>query len=440
MISLPMKVYSLPRGGIVYDDPTVPPRGAAVTAFLPGLSVVSLVQHTGKKAAPVVAVGDRVREGMIVGRGQGPGSANVHATVPGRVIKTVSWKGEDGRLNEALVIAMEGSFEKLGRAEEVFPWEGLTAFDLQRLIAEYGVVEMEGPGRPAADLLRSFYAAREPAALVVRCVFDDPWLQADYALCRERPAAVAEGALIAARAGGLNRIIFAVSHREKEIGTLLMNHRSRSLPPADLVLTGSRYPQRNHRELERALRRYGKDAGLEIGAILPLGPATLAAIHDAVKLKKPVLERYVAVGGSAIKNPQVLKVRIGTRIGEIFAECGGFVDRPRRTGTGSPLMGRAVTDLDEPVIKTSFAVFAVLQKQVGAPERSRCIGCGECRRVCPLGIDPEALYKYEEDSGREALPGRADECYGCGCCELVCPSRLPLRTGIMGLSVKGNAG
>jgi electron transport complex protein RnfC len=207
-----------------------------------------------------------------------------------------------------------------------------------------------------------------------------------------------------------------------------------------MVLTGSRYPQRSHRELERTLRRYGKDTGLEIGAILPLGPATLAAIHDAVKLKKPVLERYIAVGGSAIKNPQILKVRIGKRIGEIFAECGGFVDTPRRTGTGSPLMGRAVTDLDEPVIKTSFAVFAVLKKQLGAPGRSRCIGCGECRQVCPLGIDPEALYKYKEDSGREAFPGCADECYGCGCCELVCPSRLPLRTGIMGLSAKGNPG
>jgi electron transport complex protein RnfC len=428
-----MKTYSFPRGGIVYDDPSAPARFPAVTAFLPGLSVISLAQHAGKGAKPVVGVGDRVREGMLVGRGRGAGSANVHATVPGRVVKMVSWKGEDGCAHDALVIVMEGSFEKLGRPQEPSPWEGLTAFDLQRLISEYGIVEMEAPGRPVADLLRALHMAREPAALVVRCVFDDPWLQADYALCRERPDAVAEGARIAARAGGMNRVIFAVSYKEQETGTLLMKYMKRSGLLTEMVLTGSRYPQRNQKELERVLRDYEKDADITLGAILPLGPATLAAVCDAVTLKKPVLERYVAVGGSAIKTPQIMKVRIGTRIGEIFAECGGFTDTPRRTGTGSPLMGCGAADLDEPVIKTSFALFALLEKQPGARGEYRCIACGECRRVCPLGLDPEALYKYGKGRGREAPSGNGDaeECYGCGCCELVCPSRLPLRTGIM---------
>jgi electron transport complex protein RnfC len=373
---------------------------------------------------------------MLIGRGQGPDSANIHATVPGRVVKMVSWKGEDGRPNDALVIALEGSFEKLGRPEEIFPWEGLTAFDLHRLIAEYGVVEMEGAGWPLADTFRAIHSAREPVTLVVRCVFDDPWLQADYALCRERPAAVACGARIAARAGGVNRIIVAVSQNEKELGTLLLDNLKQSALPVEMVVTGSRYPQRCRPELERVMRRYEKDTGVQIGAVLPLGPGTLAAVYDAVVLKKPVLERYVAVGGSAIKNPHIMKVRIGTRIGEIFAECGGFTDTPKRTGTGSPLLGRAVTDLDEPVTKTSFAVFAVMQKQIGTPGQSRCIGCGECRRVCPLGLDPEAVYKYGEDAGREVFSRPEYSCYCCGCCELVCPSRLPLRTGIMELSLK----
>jgi electron transport complex protein RnfC len=213
--------------------------------------------------------------------------------------------------------------------------------------------------------------------------------------------------------------------------------------PVSLVHVGSRYPQRNWRELELVLRLYGKQEGVELGSLFILGPATLAAVHDAVKLKKPILDRYVAVGGSAVKSPQVMKVRIGTRIGEVFAECGGFVGKPKRIASGSPLQGRLVVDLDEPVIKTSYAVFALLEGYAGGELSRNCISCGECRSVCPVGLDPEELYKQTltlgfSGPGSEILRsrnyrGRADrasECHGCGCCEVVCPSRLPLSTAI----------
>jgi electron transport complex protein RnfC len=396
-----------------------------------------MIQHTGGRAYPVVSVGDTVKEGMLIGRGHGQGSANVHATVPGRVVRTVSWQAEGGLANNALVIRMEGGFERLGRREEIFPWETLSIYELQRIIAEYGVVEMEGSGQPVADMLSAFRSAGEPLTLVVRCVFDDPWLAADYVLCRERIKAVAEGAQIMSRAGRAGRIVFAVSHGEKDLGEALLGEAGKWDIPSSLVLVGSRYPQRNRRELELVLRNYEKKESLDLGSLLILGPATLAAVHDAVKLKKPILDRYVAVGGSAVKKPQVMKVRIGTRIGEILAECGGFTDKPKRIATGSPLLGRTVSDLDEPVIKTSYAVFAMLGSQTGASAEQNCISCGECREVCPVGLDPEELYKQALGADSGQRPEGAEECHGCGCCEVVCPSRLPLSRLISGNGRRG---
>jgi electron transport complex protein RnfC len=228
------------------------------------------------------------------------------------------------------------------------------------------------------------------------------------------------------------------SQGEQELGEALLEEAktySNSIA-SSMVLVGSRYPQRNRRELELVLRLYEKREGVELGSLLILGPATLAAVHDAVKLRKPILNRYVAVGGSAVKRPQVMKVRIGTRIGDIFAECGGFVDKPQRIATGSPLLGRSVVDLDEPVIKTSYGVFAILRSQVGGVARRNCIACGECRTVCPIGLDPEELYKRA--AGDEwPSPGRAVECHGCGCCEVVCPSRLPLSAAIANFAMRG---
>jgi electron transport complex protein RnfC len=432
-----MKIYSFPQGGIQFEDPTVPRQNTSVTAFLPGFSVISLVQHTGSRAYPIVSVGDQVREGMLIGRGQGPGSANIHATVPGRVVRMVSWKTAEGHINDALVIRMEGAFEKLGKREEVFSWEGIPPFDFQRIISDYGIVEMEGLGRPVSDMLSDLKALTPPVTLVVRCVFDDPWLAADYVLCRERLKAVVEGSVITAKAGRVNRVVFAVSHRERGLGAGLLAEAGRWNIPASLVLVGSRYPQRNRRELELVLNVYGKREGVELGSFFILGPATLAAVHDAVKFRKPILDRYIAVGGSAVKNPQVMKVRLGTRLGEIFAECGGFVGKPKRIALGSPLQGRLVTDLDEPVIKTSSAVFALLESWAGGELSRSCISCGGCRSVCPVGLDPEELYK--ESLIQPALPpaGRAGECHGCGCCEVVCPSRLPLSSVIVRYALGG---
>jgi electron transport complex protein RnfC len=401
--------------------------------------VIPLVQHPGGRAYPVVSIGETVKEGMLIGRGQGVGSANVHATVPGKVVKMVSWKMADGRTNDALVIRMEGVFERLGKREEIFPWESMLPYDLQRIISEYGIVEMEGAGQPVSEILSAFRSVQESITLVVRCVFDDPWLAADYVLCAERLKAVVEGSRIIARIARADRIIFAFSRGEQDLGEKLIAEAGTWVPPSSLVLVGSRYPQRNRRELELALRNYGKKEGTDLGFLLILGPATLAAVHDAVKLKRPILDRYVAVGGTAVKNPQVMKARIGTRTSELFNECGGFIGKPRLIASGSPFLGKSLADLNEPVSKTSYAVFALLEEKQPENPSGSCIGCGECRNVCPVGLDPEELYKRTRIETASGLPGsRAAECHGCGCCNVVCPSRLPLSSAIVNSAIRGN--
>lgn len=427
-----MKVYTFPRGGISFEDPSVPPKHSSVVAFLPGISVIPLIQHTGSRALPVVSIGDQVKEGMLIGRGQGQGSANIHAPVPGQVVRMVSWEMAPGITNEALVVRLGGGFEKLGKEERQFPWQGLTATALQQLITEYGIVEMEGFGQPIGDMLATLGSplTETPITLVVRCVFDDPWLVADYVLCRERLKAVVEGSVIIGRSSQVSRIVYAVSYRERDLGFLLLEEAETYDIPASLVLVGSRYPQKNRRELELVIRNYEAHEGLTLGSLLIMGPATLAAVHDAVTLKKPILDRYVAVGGSAVKTPQVMKARIGTRIGDLFTECGGFVGEPHRIVIGSPLKGRRVADLDEPVTKTSYAVFALLEQHTGGTVMRNCIGCGECRKVCPVGLDPEVLFKGIKGQKLGKIDEMAGECHDCGCCDLVCPSRLPLSTVI----------
>ena len=424
-----MKIYSFPWGGLSYEDPTAPAKTESVNAFLPALSVIPL-GSSKKKAYPVVSIGDVVREGMLVGRASSEGAVNVHATVPGKIVRKVMWKDGDDTENEAFVIRMEGAFEKLGRKDEAYIWSGVNSYDLQRIISDQGIVEMDNSEKPLAELI-SAGRKKEKLTLVVRLVFDDPWLVADYALCCDRMNAVIEGAAILAKACfKVSRIIFAVSHREKVLGDDMIAMSAKIDIPSSLVITGSRYPQRNNRELEMAIRSFEKKEGFDLGSLLILGPAVLAAAYDAVVFKKPVLDRYVAVGGSAIKHPQIMKVRIGTRIGEIIEQCGGFIHKPERIVKGSPLFGKEVVYLDEPVGKNCYAIAAMAKSQASVQQQQNCINCGECRAVCPVGLDPQHIYKQLKMSDTKKI--EISGCNGCGCCKIVCPSALPLPETILG--------
>jgi electron transport complex protein RnfC len=432
-----MKIYSFPKGGLLYDDPTAPVKSSVVNAFLPALSVIPLGSKI-KPVYPVVTIGETVREGMLIGRASTEGSANVHATVPGRIIKKITWKDRDDIENDAFVIKMEGAFERLGRKDELLIWNGVNGYDLQRIISDYGIVEMENFETPLADLISANRRENEKLTLVVRCVFDDPWLVADYALCRDRLKAVIEGAAIIAKACfKVTHIIFAVSHHDKALGEMFLLEAGKMEMPVSLVLTGCRYPQRNKRELELALRIYEKKEGLNLGSLLILGPASLAAACDAVIHKKPILDRYVAVGGSAVRKPQIMKVRIGTRIAEVIEQCGGFVEKPEKIVIGSPLSGREVMYLDEPVGKTCYAIVAMAKPQVSIHKQQNCINCGECRAVCPVGLDPQNIFKRIRM--QEIENAGTTGCHGCGCCKIVCPSALPLLETILIKNAEGGS-
>jgi electron transport complex protein RnfC len=453
-----MKVYSFSSGGISIEDGFAPNRERSHLAFLPEQVVIPLSAESGSRSIPVVSAGQHIEEGMLIARGQGLGSANIHSPIPGALQKIVKWEPAAGFLSDAFVIRLEGGFKRLGKREIRYEWSDLNRFEIQSLISEYGVTEMDGLGRPLVDIFAAYNAVQAPLTLVVRCVFDDPWLAADYCLCKERLSAVAEGSLITAKAAGAAAIMFAVSAAEKKLGeNLLDSAKQYDTSPQftiSMILTGSRYPQRSDYVMENALRRCEKKEGLVKGGFLILGPAAAAAAHDAVVLRTPVLERYVAVGGAAIKHPMVVRSRIGARLRDIFTECGGFCVKPENlavTAIGSPLLGRSA-GLDEPILKTSQSVFAVpIKRREAALRKFRwlkkihnclpsdvCISCGECRNVCPVKLDPEDLYKGIKNGKREENT-RYSRCIGCGCCEAVCPSKLPLCTAIVRSMFKGDA-
>jgi Na+-translocating ferredoxin:NAD+ oxidoreductase subunit C len=197
----------------------------------------------------------------------------------------------------------------------------------------------------------------------------------------------------------------------------------------EVVTLKVKYPQGDEKMLLKSITGKEVPSGklpFDIGAVVS-NVGTVYAVYEAIAYDKPLIERIVTITGSVIRKPANLKVRIGTKIGELIEDCGGFTSPPARIVVGGPLTGFAVFDMETPVTKSTTAIIALSRQDTNSARETTCIQCGKCVRVCPVGLSPTTLGKYIEhllydDAKNEGL----FDCRECGCCGYVCPSHIPL--------------
>ena len=193
------------------------------------------------------------------------------------------------------------------------------------------------------------------------------------------------------------------------------------------ILLEPRYPQDLPAQLLEAIESSRGAAG----DCLIVRPSTALAAYEAVVLAKPMIERYITVDGGAIREPAILKARIGTPIRALIEECGGFARPPSRLVLGGPFRGFAVGDLNDPTTKTTSAVLALDKREVGSGRQLPCIRCGSCADACPERLDPQLIFRLVE-RGRivEARDQGLERCTACGSCSYACPSRAPYAAAV----------
>ncbi len=409
-------------GGIELVHPGQHALAPSDNAFLPSIAVVALKQHHGPAAHCVVADGEQVREGQVLGRAQGAGSAPVHSPIPGVVRGRASVLLPGGERSEALVIGLEGSFDRLGKRTERFPWNTLNKGELMRHIEDKGAVLGAPDGGPLAEKLNAALRKGGIGAIVVNAVESEPYLSSERHILAERIADLAEGLDILSKILGPARVVIAGDRETLLLARERLGAPSfQYAPKPEFAPCSRRYPQELPNQLAEALFR--KREALASTFILP--PSALLDVYESVVRNRPAIERYVSVAGDAVMRPAVLKARVGTVIGDLFEECGGFHGVPGTIVMNGPVRGDAAVDLDVPILKTTNAVLALSAR----PEhraRFRCMRCGRCVAACPESLDPAALWKETRNAVPFAAARSLAACTGCGVCAYVCPAGIPL--------------
>ncbi len=269
--------------------------------------------------------------------------------------------------------------------------------------------------------------------LIANGAESEPYLSGDDRILQERPHEVIDGMKLAMRALGIGRAYIGIEENKPE-ALRAVTEAARGTPVAVRALK-AKYPQGGEKQIIYALTGrqvpsggFASDAGCVVSNV-----GTLAAIHRAVALGRPMIDRVVTVAGGAIWEPGNLEVRIGTSFAECIKFCGGYTGSvaPSKIISGGPMMGTALFSDDVPVTAATAGILALTEAQAHVPPESACIHCGNCYRVCPINLQPYAIEDaIMANDAAKAAQFSALDCIECGACVYICPARRHLLQNI----------
>ena len=83
---------------------------------------------------------------------------------------------------------------------------------------------------------------------------------------------------------------------------------------------------------------------------------TAFAVYEAVQKNKPLFERVVTITGKSLTKPGNYFVRIGTPFSKLIEAAGGIPDDTGKIVSGGPMMGKAISNTEVPVVKGTSGI------------------------------------------------------------------------------------
>jgi electron transport complex protein RnfC len=392
---------------------------ATVWASIPERLVVPMSQHLGAPCQPIVAVGDRVKRGQLIGSVDAMVSAPVHSPVDGEVTAIGPWLSTGGTRVTSVTIVPDAE-QDLGT---FVPIEG---DDVRSLVRAAGIVGLGGATFPSVVKLTPPKGMDVSTVILNGCECE-PFLTCDHRLMLEEPDRIVAGARIIAETIGAKRVVIGIEANKPDAVDAM---REAAGDNAEVLSLVTRYPQGAEKQLIWALLRREVPHGKLPAAAGTLvhNVATAAAIADAVERRKPLTERIVTVTGR-VARPGNYRVLLGTLVSDLLEMAGGIVGEPGRIVAGGPMTGPALADLAVPITKGTSGI-VVLSPEESAPlvqGDQPCIRCGRCTEGCPMFLQPfQIATQANLRDWQKVEPLHPADCIECGVCSYVCPTKRPL--------------
>lgn len=414
------------KGGVHPEYNKISKNVPIETLPLPKELYVPVLQHLGRPAKIVVKRGEVVKRGQLIAEADGFISANIHAPTSGKVKKI--WPllhPVTGTNIDTIVIEPDGEDAWAEGIEEDKNYKDVSPSEIVKRVRDAGIVGLGGATFPTHVKL-SPPPDKSIDTVIINGAECEPYLTADDRIMQERAGDIKEGAFLIKKAVSAKKVIIAIEDNKPE-AIAKIEEAIRGETWIDIAVTKTKYPEGGEKQLIWAiLKREVPSGGLpmDVGALVQ-NVGTAVAIYEAVRYRKPLIERVLTLSGDIPKKRGNYLLRIGMLFKDVIELSGGVLEEPHRVIMGGPMMGIAQHSLGVPVIKGTSGILLFSKKNTDYREPYPCIRCARCVDVCPMNLMP--LYfvdlikaKRFEDAKRIGLL----DCIECGSCAYICPSHI----------------
>ncbi len=422
-----MKTFKL--GGVHPEENKISAGKAIEVLPLPEKVYIPVSQSLGAPSTVVVEKGAAVRVGQLIAKGESFISSNVHSSVSGKVIKIDDVIDASGYKRKAVFIDVEGDEweEGIDRTRDIVREVTMDRDEIIKRINEKGVVGLGGATFPSHVKLM-VPDGRKAEYLLINGVECEPYLTSDHRLMLERGEEMLIGVKILMKALGVDKAFIGIENNKPD-AIRYLSGLSAGFKGIEIIPLKVKYPQGGEKQLIKAVVNREVPSGklpIEVGCVVN-NVGTALAVYEAVQKNKPLVDRIVTVTGKTVAKPCNLLVRIGTPVDLLVAHAGGLPENAGKVISGGPMMGKALTSLDAPVVKGTSGILIMDGVEAKRAAQQNCIRCGRCITVCPMGLEPYLLAQLSEHQLFErAEKEKIMDCIECGSCHFTCPAGRPL--------------
>jgi len=423
-----MKTFSM--GGVHPEENKISTSAVIESMPLPDQVVVLMNQHLGAPATPVVAKGDQVKAGQLIGEAQTFMCANVHSPVSGTVLKVDTCKDAFGLAKPAVYIQVQGDewVDTVDRTPDIKRQCDLSPAEIVDKLKAMGVVGLGGATFPA-HIKYAVPPGKKAEYLIINAVECEPYLTSDHRVMLEHAEEICIGVSILRKALGVPVAHIGIENNKPE-PIAVMTAMARQFEGIHVEPLRVKYPQGAEKQLINAITGRKVPSGklpIDVGCVVS-NVGTAFAVYEAIQKNKPLVENILTVTGKTLPVQHNYQVRIGISYNDIIRHAlGALPETAGKIISGGPMMGKAVCNLDAPTVKGASSLLVMDEAESRRQPETACIRCGKCVSACPMGLEPylfSALVRngrFEDAQRRNIL-----DCIECGCCFFSCPACKPL--------------